>query len=393
MKAECRLMVTSSMGEKLIQQALVQGACFHSLRRSGSRRIIADCSEESADILLALCKRYHLDCRILRRRGKSTLLAKIRSRITLPAGILLSVLLCQAFLSRVWLIDVSFTGPSAALGQESAIRACLEELHIRPGMKRREIDTSLLQKQLLASAGAYSHIGLQLRGIRLLAEAAPEVPSPETYVLETPRDLVAAADGVVKSVNVRSGTACIAPGDTVRKGQLLIRGEEEKSEEETAVVSALGEVHLRSWVEGSAEGSLLETRIRRTGRTSSASALRLMNRLYPLASSETFATEETETQILPIVGLFIPLEIIRETRFETESVEANADEIVLEGRLRCLAQAEAKRNLSLSGLEDYEIADYWEEFIQTDNLLRLRAVYEITFNAAVTRGALTDIGG
>lgn len=388
MKREVRLKIDTSMPEKLIGQALSLGAEFASVRRSGSRSIIADCGERSADILTGLCKRYHLNCRILRSAGRNALYQKLRGRITLPAGILLCLFICSFVLSRVWLIDISFTGPSAQLGNEKELRAILNEMQIRPGMKTSAADTDLLQKRLFADAGNYSHIGVRIHGIRLLVEAAPEVPSPEIYDLANARDLVAAMDGVVKSVNVRSGSACVSPGELVQKGQLLIRGEEEKSKEETAAVGALGEVHIRSWFEGRASGDLKEKKILRTGRKSVSTRIRLMHWSFPLTEGERFDQYESETEILPIIGLFLPLEIMRETHFETEAVTADADQAILLPRLRSLAQAEARSNLSQNGPAAYEITDYWEESTTTDNTLHLRAVYEIAADIAVTRDAL-----
>lgn len=390
MRAEVRVQITTSMPEKLIDQALSRGAEFARVRRGGRKSVIVDCDEKSAEILLALCERYHLNRKILRRQGKSALRAKIRSRITLIPGILLCVGICGFALNRLWLIDVSFSGPSAALGQEKIIRACLDEMQVRPGMKASDLDSDLIQKQLPAQVPSCSHIGVRRQGIRLLIEAVPEVPSPEVHDLSVPRDLIAAMDGVVKSVNVKSGEACVRPGDTVRKGQLLIRGEEDKSKEETAAVGALGEVHIRSWFEGSAEGDIKEERVRRTGRKSQSSAIRLSRWSFPLSGGESFAQYETEVQVLPVVGLFLPLEIIHETHYETQTVHMDMDKAVLTQRLRSLAQAEAKAELALNGPEAYEITDYWEESTTDGNLLRLRAVYEIAANVAVSRDAFIE---
>lgn len=38
--------------------------------------------------------------------------------------------------------------------------------------------------------------------------------------------MVAARDGIVDSIRTKAGTALVQPGDVVRKGQILIRGEE-----------------------------------------------------------------------------------------------------------------------------------------------------------------------
>jgi hypothetical protein len=101
---------------------------------------------------------------------------------------------------------------------------------IRPGISRR-IDAGLIAQQLLAEDHRYSYVGAKLQGVRLLVEAVPEAPAPALYDVDAPRDLVCAMDGIVVSAVVRSGALCVKPGDAVRRGQVLIRGEEQATHE------------------------------------------------------------------------------------------------------------------------------------------------------------------
>ena len=387
MKTDFLLRITTSMPERLVNAALMQGAEFAEVRRISPRTILVSGNESAAKLMQALCKQYRIDCKILRRQGKPVLRERMRSRITLFPALILCAILCALVLSRVWLIDVRFTH-AAAPGQEAMIHSLLRESGVHPGMRAKNLDASVLQKQLLAQTGAYSHIGVRRQGICLLIEAAAETPAPEVYDLNQSRDLVSAMDGVVASVNVRSGQACVSVGDTVRKGQLLIRGEEQKTKEETAAVSALGEIRVRSWFEGSAEGYLKQKQTRRTGRTATSNRLRLLNHSFTLGEAPSFTQSESETQILPIVGLFLPLEIRRETMYETQAILSDADPDALLQCLIPIAQADARAKLAKNPPEAYEITRYWEESTMEDNVLRLRAVYEITANAAVTRDSI-----
>ncbi len=387
MNRDIRLRVEGSLLEKLIQRALREGARFARVRRAGPRAILVDADERSAAILQKLCERFWLDCRVLRRGGWAALADALRRRWTLAPGLALCALCCALFLSRVWLVDVSFTGPSAALGDERAIRACLEENGVAVGMPASRVDAELLQSELLAEAGDYSFVGVRCQGVRLLVEASPEVPAPKVYDLGYARDLVAARDGVVESVTVRSGHAAVQPGDTVRAGQLLIRGEEDLTKEETTPVGALGEVTARCWYEGRAEGALAETRLRRTGAARVESALRLLGFSLPLQECESFASEQVETQLLPVGGLFLPLEICRRAHYETAPVRVEADREQLKARLISLAEADARARLARDGVR-WELAEMWTDAEVEGNTLRVRAVYEITTDIAVTRDAL-----
>ena len=383
------LRVEGSLLERLLQRALQQGARFARVRRTGRRTIVVASDARSAELLVALCRRYGLDCRMLRRGGWTAAKDTLRARWTLAPGILLCAVCCVLVLSRIWLVDVRFTGPRADLGRRSEILACLDAAGVQTGMPAAKLNTELLQKQLVAKAGDYSFIGVRRQGVRLLVEASPEVPAPELYTLGRARDLVAARDGVIESVTVHAGEACVKPGDTVRAGQLLIRGEEDRSKEETTPVSALGEVVARCWYEGGAEGALMRSALRRTGRSAANCRLKLMGLSLHLTQSPPFIRQEAETEILPVGGLFLPLEIERTNCFETAVVQEAVDTNLLEAQLGALARADALRKLSGDAAQ-YKIANSWTDAWQEEDRLCVRAVYEVYTDIAVTRDALIE---
>lgn len=384
MNRDVHLEIEGGLLERLIGRALEEGAEFAEVRRISHRKIVVFAGEGSARILLELCERYRLNCSVVSRGGRSALRDLFRKRWTLALGCLFCLLLCASFLSRLWRIDVVFTGPAAALGKREIILGCIEACGLHPGMALSQMDTGLLEKQLLARCGEYSFIGVRRQGVRLLVEAAPELPSPALYDRDYARDLVAGRDGVVVSVNLRSGTACVKPGDTVRAGQTLIRGEEEKSGEETVPVSALGEVVARCWFEGRAEGSLAESVELPTGRIREECRLKLLGFSFPLTQCEGFASETIRTEILPVGGLYLPLEIERSIHAETRTEMRSRDAADLERRLCALARAEALAQLSRAGLNPLE-SETWTECSREGNALRIYAVVELQADIAVSR--------
>ena len=389
MNRDLRLRVEGAYPERLLARCLSQGAHFARVRRSGARTLILETDERSAEIVLALCRRYGLNHRVLRFGGLSALVHRLRSRWTLALGLLLCAALCWGFLSRIWIIDVAFTGPDAALGSASALRRCIAEQGLKLGMASSAVNADLLQKRLLAEADGYSFIGVRVQGVRLLVEASPEVPAPEVYEIARARDLVASRDGVVESVTVHSGEASVRPGDTVRRGQTLIRGEEDKSKEETNPVSALGEVIARCWYESSAQGPLQKRIVTPTGRSENECRLELLGFGAPITECAGFTSERLETEILPVVGLFLPLEIVRTTHIEVAERSEGVDEAALEARLTALARAEIQAKLTADGI-DYEPAAAWEDVSRADGMLRVRAVCEIYTDIAVSRDALSE---
>ena len=380
-RAECL------MPQKLLERALRHGAEFRSVRLEGERALIAECDENSATLLIDLCARYGVPARTLKRRGRSALRDLAKRRATLPLGLAIGALLCWLFLSRVWLVDIAFSGEAASLGDASAICDLAQDHGIRPGISRR-IDLDALGKELQAEAGGYSYIGARLRGVRLVIEAVPEVPSPPLYNVEAARDLVADRDGIVMSAVARAGELCVQPGDAVRRGQLLIRGEELATKEETRPIAALGEVIVRAWFTGEASLPLRETVERFTGRESVSAGIATPWFSFQLKDGEIYANQREQARYLPIGGLFVPVEIERVTRREVEMSEIALDEEALRRRLAPLAFADAALSLARDGPANYEILRRWIDYEKSGDRLVARAVLEISADAATTRDAL-----
>ena len=258
-------------------------------------------------------------------------------------------------------------------------------------MAKSDLDAEALQGELAAADGDCSFVGARLQGVRLHIELAAAVAEPELYELDGGRDLVAGCDGVVESVRVLSGAAAVAPGDVVRRGQTLIRGEERVTKEETRSIAALGDVTVRTWTQGEAAAPIRRTVWRDTGRKSVSAELRLWDFSRPLTGKEEYARFRAKTETLPVGGMFLPLEIVRTTRWETEPRPEASDPNALERNLTLLARAQA---LSMRPETPCEIAREWtEKQTDADGNLRVRAVVEWKTSVAVTRGALYRQGG
>ena len=387
MRGEITVRVRCLMPEKLIDRATVQGAHFDEVRLVGENTLVVCCGAASARQLLALCRRFGLDAAVTGRRGGSALRRFIERRATLAAGIAVAVALCTLFLTRLWIVDIAFTGERASLGDTAALSQSLDALGIHPGMAR-DIDTGLIAQQLLATNRRYSYVGARLQGVRLLVEAVPEVPAPALYDVDAARDLVCARDGIVVSAIVRSGALCVKPGDAVRRGQVLIRGEEQATQEETRPIAALGEVVVRSWFTGEARLPLTQASTVDTGQRSTGAKLTVLGLEWPISRSDNYSSQRVEREYLPIGGLFLPLEIERVTNVETRRQETAIPADTLRERARALALADARVTLRRTGPTQYTPGQSWVDYSNTGTSLVAKAVIEIQSDAAVTREAL-----
>ena len=393
MRGEVTVRVQCLTPERLIDRAVSLGARFEAIRFCGPRAMSVQCDAPSSRILLTLCERFGIPGHVTAVGGGSALRRFVHRRRTLFVGLALCVALCFSFLSRIWIIDVAWSGDVDVPGAPAAIREALRGMDIRPGIPRHNLDAALLSDRLRAEADGYSYIEARVQGVRLSVEAAPEVPAPVVYDVDAARDLVAAREGIVVSAVARSGELCVHPGDIVRRGQLLIRGEElSGSDGETRSIAALGEVVLRSWYEGSARLPLSSTREAPTGRASISTWLTVPGFTFPIARGEVFSSESIRTEYLAIGGMFLPIEVRREVHEETRRTAERADVEALKKTLSALALADAVASLRREGPDHYTAMRTWTDYEIEGGALRARSVVEIQADAAVTREAITQGG-
>ena len=391
MNGDVRLRVECLTPERLIERALREGARFKAVTPPEDHVVTIDADPRSAEIVRALCARFSIPCETVARCGRDAMIRRLRGRATMLAGAAVCLLAASAFFSRVWLVDVELAGGREA--SVAPVERALEEMGVRPGVAKSALDADRLESALAAASPDFSFVGVRIQGVRLLVEVAPAVAAPEVYQIDAGRDLVASHDGVVLSVNVETGVACVEPGDTVARGQVLIRGEERVSKEETRGVAALGSVVARTWHEGEASAPLTRTETARTGASAASSQLRLMGACWPLTEGGGFAEQEIEVETLPVGGLFLPLEIRRTTAYETRTRAVAADESALEDALSTLALAAAADEMRRACPEGSSVADAWVEIERDGDALRARAVCESHIDIAVARDALYRQGG
>ena len=388
-----RLRVEGLMLERLLARAMEQGATFARVERDGERALTLDTSGRGARVVRALCERHALRVEEVRVTGLDAFKRFCLRRWTLLPGAMLGAALLCLYLQRIWIVDISFVGERPAGSSEADVRAMVAEMGVRPGMLARDVDTDRLELTLSARSEEFSFVGARVQGVRLLVEVAPSLEAPEVYDLDAARDLVAACDGVIVSVNAQSGVAAVKSGDTVRKGDVLIRGEERVSNEEVRGVAARGEVIARTWAEAEAEVSTVRLERVYTSRDSTKSVLRLLSWQFPLSPAEPFPVCETAVEQLPVGGLYLPLMIERTTYTEygLRAVERDAEAVKAELSEHLFALLEA--NIAAQGVNSLQIVDKWIDYSMIEEgSMRAHAVLEVHRDIATTRDALAREG-
>ena len=374
------------MLERLINRALDEGAELAHIVRLTRRRISVAAAPKSARILRELAEKYHIECRIVRASGLSGIISRMRRRLSLAAAFAVTSAVCFGYLGRIWITDIRLLrGDEIPPG----VYEVLEEDGLVNGRAWDGIDMGAAAMKLTALDGC-AHASVRRQGVALIVEIACEEPSPALYEMGATRDLIALCDGVIASVNVKSGTAMVAVGDTVKKGQVLISGYERSGKEEFTDLGALGSVTARIWREGESQAGIYAAEKEYTGRESEERRLVCPWFEYTLKPGDEFEEYDTYVYRADICGLFVPLYIEKTFRREYTVVYTKQDTEALKLTLEGEAYADACAKAAKNTPDNAEIVDKWTDFsmIESEEIIHARTVLELEAEIAVTRGYL-----
>ncbi len=362
------------MAEKLIDRARAEGIAIDAAERVGPRETILRTGEAGAARLMALAERFGLDMAVVRVGG----LPRLRRALMRRAAMALSLVIFLAALAllsgRAWLVEVRLTG-----AEKAGLERAMQSAGVRVGMRLDGLDAYQLSQRLLSDAGGLAYVGVRRQGVRLLIEAVGEDAPPPLYDPAAARDIRATRDGVVEEVTVLYGAAAVKPGDSVMKGQTLIRGEEKVTDELTRGVAALGSVVARVWTAAEAEAPLTREEMVPTGRERTERALVGPGFSLPLVRAEAFSREETQQSFLPIGGIFAPLGVMRTRHAELETRLVRLDEAAVKREIseNALAAARAAQTAPCTEI------DKWVDYSMIEGeKIRARAVVEWRMNIA-----------
>lgn len=177
-----------------------------------------------------------------RQGGAPVLLRRYRKRTGLFAGaalVLVGMMVLGCFL---WQIEIE----GLQTIPEEEVRAALEELGVRKGVLRRDIDAREVERRLLIRLDKAAWVAVNLRGSRAVVEIMERVVPPERVDDRVPHNVVAAKPGFITYLEVYNGQPTVKIGDSVDTGEILVSGIMEDKKGRSRTVHARGKILAQS---------------------------------------------------------------------------------------------------------------------------------------------------
>lgn len=198
--------------------------------------------------------------RIQKRAGMRFLIFKVKQRKLLLGGIIIFFGMLYYLSSFIWKIEIITKHNLTPL----EVRMLIKSYGIKPGVKKSSINVEKLEKDIIKDTDEVMWVKARIEGSKLSVEVVERQAPPKVKEMQLTGNVVAKMDGVIERIYTISGTAVTEPGKIVKKGDLLIKGEQGK-EGKVYTVKGEGKVYGRTFYEEIVEIPLTTVERERTG--------------------------------------------------------------------------------------------------------------------------------
>lgn len=375
-----RIEIRGDIAETLLNICAKNGITLWSIKRRGG---VIRCYIAVGDFrrLPRLIIKSGLKVHILERYGLPFFTERYKKRYGIPVGAAVFFAFLTFMSGFVWSVDVSGNGTVPA---EDIISECME-IGIVEGMRKGDISPASAKLQLLLKDNRLSWCAFNIEGCYLTVDVTEAKKKEEDN--SVPTNLKAAADGIIKKIDVTSGNCIVKTGETVAKGDILVSGIEERAEE-TRFLHSAGSIIAATEREITVTADYKQKIKVKTGKKKTKRVLSFFTLKIPLylgKENEPY-TAETNVKALRLFDKRLPIAVF-EKKFEfTEEIEKSYDRKALEKELEKLFSEQVK--LEISG--DFEVKN--REIDEIEGGLRLKTAVSAEENIAVQDILLFNTG-
>ncbi len=201
------------------------------------------------------------DVKVIRERGAGAIVSALRKSFIIWIFLAASFAAAYLMSGRIGRVEVE----SGSIDEEVVYKA-LGDIGIDQGTRIKDLDIDAIENKLSIMLPQAEYVLLSFKGNVLTVRVTDK---NDSYPVESnePRDIKALYDGVVTRIVALVGTAAVKVGDSVKAGDVLIKGEVTYSDGSVSPVRAQGRVYAEVEATGESVYSPYVTEYERSGRS------------------------------------------------------------------------------------------------------------------------------
>lgn len=173
-------------------------------------------------------KKTKCSLKIIKKNGIAFLLNKYRKRKVLGFGFIFFIVTLYIMSSFIWSVNIE--GNERISTDE--ITEKLKELNIYAGSPKFKINIKDVNHSLINSISEIAFISAEIKGTNLNVKIVETLEKTNMLNLNDYQHIVSKKDGIITNISIITGSPNVKIGDTIKNGQVLVRGEIDITNEE-----------------------------------------------------------------------------------------------------------------------------------------------------------------
>ena len=259
---------------------------------------------------------------------------------------------------------------------ESIVAQAVESAGASVGVRKSKISLDSVENAVCVALPLVKYAFASFDGSRLTVVVEMRAVADEPVDDTQPRDIIASCDGVVERILTLNGTPLVSVGDEIKKGQVLIKGENVFADGSTESATAQGEVWATVMVKESVLFCPTVVEFLPTGSVLKRWRIRLGNYVSDFSKEIEYDSFCVQSEVKRLYPLGIEIEY--ETVYETTPIQKQQ---LLEEQLPSLQLKAFEKLKQTVGDAQLTKVEYFTENIFED--LYVVALTKLTQNVAI----------
>ena len=340
--------------ERFINSCFSNAIFLWDLQRENSSFFRVKISVKDFKKIKKIARATKCKVKISNKRGLPILIHKYRKRKILAIAILVIAIFIFALTRFIWNIDI--VGGNNINREE--IKTLLAESGIEIGKRKSEFNIDKAINKIRMQREDISWIGIDIKGTNLIVNINEADKSPEIIDVNEVCNIVADKDGEISKLIVKQGTARVAVGDKVKKGDLLVEGVMEGKYTGLRQVHAMADIEVKKYAEKEEKQKLVQEIETKTGNEEKNLEIKFhkfkINFNKRLSKFEKYDTIKTTKKLKFFSNYYLPIEVSKITYLEKNLEQKEYTVPELTDKIKLELEQKLNEELGLESADNIE---------------------------------------
>lgn len=264
--------------------------------------------------------------------------------------------------------------------KQAQILQIIENEGVKIGKYKNKVDLQALINKIRLEREDVAWVGMEIKGTNLIIKIAEADEKPEIIDENEYCNIVATKDGIIAKVEALNGTPSVNVNDTVKKGDILIKGWIEGKFTDNRFVHAEGQVMAKVWYSDKEKVYYNQNYENQTGAKERKYSVNVnnfkINFFKTLSKFEKYDTIRTVKKLKITSNFYLPIEIVVNENFEKQQKQMQ----YTKEQAKEIGINDLKNKLESQISNKENISNIYINTNETDEYLEVEVIYEVLEN-------------